>query len=453
MIAGRTQRGRSPTEDRNWAESQLQPRENARMGAAPLRALQAIVLAMLVCLPVAAVEPYQPVLGDAMLEPWRWRSFPDLSGLGLHAMIEASDGVLWFGTSDSAWSFDGIEWKHYPGAELGGGVLGFANSPDGRLHLMRRTAIVHRVDGHWHTIFPEHGQRFGNIRKIHFTRDGTIWAVTEWGLVQRKNGRWTLHTGPEIISQLRSNRSNPNVETRAFPEAILSKPRAANLSKRRFDLSAIAEDGQGRLWLGTETGEILSYDPAADRGATNAAAWAIYNETDGMVCGCGPSLLAAQDGTIWVAYGLNSGHVNILDNGRWKVIRLADVGVPADIGEIMQTRDGVIWFSARYVISAYRHGQWRSYQQPEVAIPSARNFMMQTRDGALWLAGPATAALAADGPVARRAARRPAHGAPRRRSAPGRSRPRAAPPWSPPPSRSHGSCGSSAAWGRCRPAG
>ena len=33
-----------------------------------------------------AVQPYQPTYPDPVLEPWRWRTFPELKGLGLRCM-------------------------------------------------------------------------------------------------------------------------------------------------------------------------------------------------------------------------------------------------------------------------------------------------------------------------------------------------------------------------------
>ncbi len=50
-----------------------------------------------------AVRPYEPVL-----ESWRWRSFPELKGLGLRCMAEDRDGNMWFGTDGGARRYDGL---------------------------------------------------------------------------------------------------------------------------------------------------------------------------------------------------------------------------------------------------------------------------------------------------------------------------------------------------------
>jgi len=54
------------------------------------------------CPRCVAAKPYQPVLSDPVLASWRWRAFPELSGLGLRCMIETNDKKLWFGLEEGA---------------------------------------------------------------------------------------------------------------------------------------------------------------------------------------------------------------------------------------------------------------------------------------------------------------------------------------------------------------
>ena len=46
---------------------------------------------------VPASQPYTPIKPDPVAESWRWRTFPELKGLGLRAMEEDRDGNIWFG--------------------------------------------------------------------------------------------------------------------------------------------------------------------------------------------------------------------------------------------------------------------------------------------------------------------------------------------------------------------
>jgi hypothetical protein len=67
-------------------------------------------LAMGPVAPARASQPFHPTLADPVVEPWRWRTFPELSGLGLQCLTEGKDGTMWFGTADGAWSYDGLQW-------------------------------------------------------------------------------------------------------------------------------------------------------------------------------------------------------------------------------------------------------------------------------------------------------------------------------------------------------
>jgi len=54
-----------------------------------------ILVVVLGSIPCRGAKPYQPVGGDPLLEPWRWRTFPELSGLGARCVAEGSEGKAW----------------------------------------------------------------------------------------------------------------------------------------------------------------------------------------------------------------------------------------------------------------------------------------------------------------------------------------------------------------------
>jgi len=83
-----------------------------------------LALGRIVCL---GASPYKPASGDPMLEPWRWRTFPELNGLDAQCMTEGADGTIWFGTAEGLWSYDGIEWGgRYSTGEIPGTGIGLA---------------------------------------------------------------------------------------------------------------------------------------------------------------------------------------------------------------------------------------------------------------------------------------------------------------------------------------
>ena len=75
-----------------------------------ITALFVLILAAAECW---AVQPYTPAQADPVLEPWRWRSFPELKGLGLRCMAEDTAGNMWFGIDAGVVRYDGVTWQTY----------------------------------------------------------------------------------------------------------------------------------------------------------------------------------------------------------------------------------------------------------------------------------------------------------------------------------------------------
>ncbi len=330
-------------------------------------------------------RPYQPNRGDPLLEPWRWRTFLDLSGLDAQCMAEGADGTIWFGTGDGLSSYNGVEWgRQIEGEILGGVVNAICAQPDGTLHVGGWWGISELRQGKWTRSIPAVGTRFADVRRLAAAPDGSIWAATSWGALHRQQSTWTLYTDAANAARLRQDQSYQSLKIELWPDAVLAKSRRGSVPANRNDLSEVRADRQGRIWFGTRSGEVLCYAPASTE-----SPWSLYNESDGVIGGRAPAILPLQDGTIWVV-GAPSERANTFDGKTWRTISIPAPGVAPDGGRLLQTRDGVIWLSARYVLFAYRDGQWRTYQKPEAAIPTATNLLLQSADGALWIVGPNT---------------------------------------------------------------
>ncbi len=96
----------------------MKPSQAMKFSTPPLAAL-ALAGLVLASAPCRAVRPYQPAATDPLLEPWRWRTFAELKGLGLRCLVEARDGALWFGVDEGVQRYDGIKWRTYSSAADG----------------------------------------------------------------------------------------------------------------------------------------------------------------------------------------------------------------------------------------------------------------------------------------------------------------------------------------------
>ncbi len=48
------------------------------------------------------------------MEPWRWRTYPELEGKGIQCMAEGKDGTLWFGSENGiVFHYDGLNLKQW----------------------------------------------------------------------------------------------------------------------------------------------------------------------------------------------------------------------------------------------------------------------------------------------------------------------------------------------------
>lgn len=344
-------------------------------------------------------EIFRPSYGDPLHEPWRWRVFPELNGLGALSIAEDGAGTLWFGAGDGLWTYDGFEWHSTPISQLrgAGGVLTLCAGPDGAMYAAGRWGISRFYGGVWTRIFPERGGGVGEVRKLVFSDDGHLWAATASGALHRSGNDWILHTTPEVEARLRNASVQAKIE--CWPETVLLAPSSSGAS-RRHDLTFVAPGAGGQMWFGTEGGEILR----RDRGTVEAlpgtdgavGGWELFNENHGIVRGRRPSILPLRDGRVWVVFEAGSGHLNSFDGQKWLATSLAEAGALGDCSHPLQTRDGTVWLSGRYAICAWRDGQWTTYQKPQAPIPSAWNFMLETSDGALWIGGPSTEVLRVD---------------------------------------------------------
>ena len=251
-------------------------------------------------------QSYQPVYGDPMIEPWRWRTFSDLRGLDAQCVIEAKDGTIWFGTDDGLSCYDGMEWTRHLADDgvIAGRVAAMSNQADGALNAGGWWGISRFSQGKWNRLIPASGIRFADVRRLASAPDGSLWAATSWGALVQRGSTWTLYTDEATAAPLRQDSRYANLIIELLPETILSRAREGAPPGSRIDLTEVSADLQGRIWFGTKGGEIICHTPAGTDPAATPAHWTLYNESDGLVGGRIPAILPLQDGTVWVVRAL-----------------------------------------------------------------------------------------------------------------------------------------------------
>ena len=352
----------------------------------PMRILIAAVvpvclLRILLCAECWAAQPYTPVHPDPVLEPWRWRSFPELKGLGLQCMAEDRGGRMWFGVDDGALHYDGRTWTTFTPEDglLGAPVQTLCATRDGSVYAGTELGISRFRDGRWNRVFPHEGacQAFDLLEGS----DGTLWAGTSLGALHFAGEQTTLYT----TDSLRTARPELNVTFVMLPEGAETQV---------YD---VYEDGEGRMWFGLYGGEILRYNiRSAELGASKP--WRLYTAEDGLDIGFWPRINQTPDRVIWTVSIDAHGGVNRFDGQAWTHFHLSEIVAYNSNPSILVTRDGTLWVGGHgSYLYAYREGSWTNYRAPDVPTPPGRlSDLLEASDGALWVAGRRREALRLD---------------------------------------------------------
>ena len=346
------------------------------------------LLLVLLCAGSWAVRPYTPVHPDPVLEPWRWRTFPELKGLGLRCMAEDRDGNMWFGTDEGVRVYDGVKWTAYteedglPGAPVN--LLCAAR--DGGVYAGTEMGIGRFSGENWTRVFPPEGDHPWLINDLMEAADRSLWAGTAWGALHLSQDRWTLYTTEEMGDALRV--LAPYVQLSIVPDgAALVRPWNEGSGLR------IAEGG----WLGV------------DRGQVPAVIWSLVpggpGETSGLKVG---DRIIAVGGHPLITQGRLDGSsgtsvaLTIQRKDQAQPVEVTLTRQPVEgtfrafpVFDVFEDRTGAMWFGlssrfeggeiVRYDIrTPHSEGVWQLYRAEDGLSIGYGPRIAQTRNGTIW---------------------------------------------------------------------
>ena len=371
---------------------------------------------------IHAATPYRPVHPDPVLDPWRWRTFPETKGLGLRCMIEGNDGSMWFGTEEGVQRYDGIAWTAYRLKEAP--VVALCATRDGNIYAGTDLGISRFRDGMWRRAFPETGDLPWPVYDLQEGSDGSLWAGTAWGALRMAPDGPILYTAAEVGNALQKLGSDIRLVTlpeaavpqRPWPEGV----GAAVVEGGYVDLRAgripplvwaLAPDAPATVAGLTIGDRILSVngDPprwdALSGPAGTRVSLAVGRENRTLkseiqrarVAGTVPDfrvfdVYEDRTGALW--FGLMEGEVLRYTSGNgtpatWRLYTGAD-GLDAGHGpRIIQTRDGAVWTVYRNHGSVNRFADrtWTHTRLLDVGSVDIHTSVLETSDGALWIGG------------------------------------------------------------------
>lgn len=323
---------------------------------------------MLLLLPLwcAAVTPYTPQSIDPVLEPWRWRKHPELSGHEIRCMDEADDGTLWFGGtggllryngSEADWIAFGPDFPHRESSTIPLEKM-WCDSvlcmPDGSVLTIVDGRLLQWDDGAWKVVFEGSGVAQYETYLVR-ADDGTIWML-------RPNGLWRI--SPDLAER----------------EAVMR-------SKKGERLIAFCLDMDGDAWVVLDKSKgraELRHIPLLNGKALEEMQWSSYS-----VGGEGNiplvNICAGRDGRIWVADNRGDSAVQVLNKRTraWEIIDSPEAR--AAHFSIIRDRNDTVWAGGTGSLSTVRGSRFAFFSADELELPKTPLSLFESGNGWLWV--------------------------------------------------------------------
>lgn len=316
------------------------PRRIARRG--PLRRYHALVVLrwlLLACaLAAHALEPSRRLWHYGYAQ---WNDRDGLPQNTVQAIAQTKDGYLWLGTEAGLVRFNGRSFRTFDTsgepALRSNSVTALAASPDGGLWIGTRGGLLRLDNGIFRRWGAEEGLRNETVRALALGADGVIWVGTNAGIGRFDGAKFEWFT---------RERGLPNIAIRslAFSGGVLwagtggglariSSGRAEPVAGIPADtVRALLTDRAGRVWIGTETSGLYSWEQGSPR--KFALSSSLRSESI-------RSLLEDRDGNLWI--GTVGGGLHRFSGGTVESMTQAQ-GLASDhIRSLFEDREGSVW--------------------------------------------------------------------------------------------------------------
>jgi len=332
-----------------------------------------ILSCLLVCLEmVAAVPPARAADAwyDGATPVFRHVEMP--SDITPTAMLQDKDGLIWIASQTGLASWDGYRFRTYiadpskPGSLPSSYINALYEDREGRLWAATDSGGLARLDkaaGTFSTLGAG-PQGLSSVRVFALAPDGTdgLWVGTEAGLDRldlntgkvRRAGGGAVPPGlpAHRISALLVDRSgnlwagtlNGIYVLRAGTQAFVPVP-ATSLTGAAIEVWQLAEDREGRVWVGTRATGAFVILP----GATTAQQLRDSERSDGkgVETDWVVAIVDVGNGHVWL--GTWAQGIVQVDTRSWATRRLRhDAGIPGSLGEddvaaLLRDRSGFVW--------------------------------------------------------------------------------------------------------------
>jgi len=381
---------------------------------------------ILVSVPAWAAQPFEPIQPDPVLETWRWRSYPELKGLGLQCMVEDQDGNMWFGVNDGVRIYDGLTWTTYTAEHglVGAPVVRLCATRDGSVYAGTEAGISRFKDGIWTRVLPLEADQLWGVADLIAGSDGSLWAGTWWGALQIQGETWTFYTIERYQNWIK--KSLPQAQVVVLPNKMATNKKnnpheGLGISMNNGFILSVFPGGPAET-AGLEVGDrIIAVDGNTEMLDTSKPTGTVLKLTVKRNHSASPIEMAITTKKIegssihfWICnvfedeqnrmwFGLNEGKIlcyaptigmvskrDSASGSAWQSYTEAEGLREGQTPQLAQTLDGDIWavyHQGGGRVNRFDGQKWTPLELQDIGGSDNGTSILVTQDGTLWIGG------------------------------------------------------------------
>ena len=285
-----------------------------------------------------------------------------------------------------------VDGKFIPFAGPGGAPLAHVTAGledrEGNLWIGTRfNGLIAAQHGVASVVSAQNGLGNNNVLTVCEARDGSIWAGTSEGTVNRIRGSIVesqcISNAPplDILSVCEDSRGVVWLGTRkGNPKRSVFRlgPAGAECFNEQLGIeseciSAIYRDRSDGLWFGTSDGLYLLKDDHPKK----------FTTRDGLSANNVRALLEDRAGALWI--GTYGGGVNVMRNGKFTVLTTRDGLASNRAWALYEDADGVVWIGTETGLSRYHEGRFFTFTRRHGLFDDLVNCILEDDLGYFWI--------------------------------------------------------------------
>jgi signal transduction histidine kinase/ligand-binding sensor domain-containing protein len=345
-----------------------------------------IVLALAVWLALAApalfaLNPHKTL---AQYSHSVWTEADGLSGDGVRAIAQTTDGYLWIGTNEGLSRFDGYEFTTFSeddGSLLSSSVESLAASRDGTLWIGTPDGLTRYRNGRFTTFTTKDGLPDNSITALLEDHDGSLWIVAGAHLSRLQDGKFInysadrmlplqtprlVYEGPHNTVWIAGIGGLVKFVRGEFVQVLKVREMGGRI------VNSVVEDADGRLWIGGTKG-ILVRTPGGEFTKLDAR--------DGLPDSLVVTLHRDREANLWA--GTNNG-LSRFDKGRFVASDFAR-GQNHNFRCLFEDREGDLWVGMNSGLNRLRDDRFTVFGRTEGFPSDEPVAVQQGKNGTVWI--------------------------------------------------------------------